>query len=94
MRATDLDRQIRNMTTQEIEDLMHIDRNPDRIENDLMYQDARREGDHATRGALNLGASGGYPGCSPYETDVPRRTWLLVAFMAVVVFGAIKVLGL
>lgn len=93
MSGRDLDALIGAMPTHELEEYLmrnEIDRSPNRIENDLKYQDARREGDHSTRGSVNLGESGGYPICDP--NDIPARSsWWLVAVATVLVTLAVKV---
>lgn len=71
------------------------DQDPNRIENDLTYADARREGCTATRGPLNLGTGYGYPACDPRQTPVRSySSWWLVAACALLAAVAMRGLGL
>ena len=93
LRCRELDEAIKKMPTRELEGMLvkhGIDNDPNRIENDIRFQEARREA-YATRGALNLGHSGGYPVCDPNEAPA-RSSWWLVGIGALIVLVAIKVL--
>lgn len=92
MTCRELDEAIRNMPTTQLEEMLvkhGIDNDPNRIENDIRFQEARREA-YSTRGALNLGHSGGYPVCDPNEAPA-RSSWWLVGIGALIVLVAIKV---
>lgn len=86
----ELDAAIKKMPTPELEGMLMqhgIDNNPNLIENDIRFQEARRQGD-VSRGILNLGTSGGYPVCDPNE-PVSRSSWWLVAAGVAIVGVAI-----